>query len=508
MATMRREPCAILALMLCAWLPHAQGQKLDLKPGINVTATATTNAQAAGDGSRKDLVISTSPELSGSYEGARSRVDGRLRVSNVHYVRDSQPDQTLPDGELALKSVLVDQWGGLNASVQASQTPATVLTRQSTVPGATDGYTTTLARFIPYIRHSFDADIQLDAQLERSFVQSSRNTSSVGSPREDLQFTRHAVRLERRPVPVGTSLEWTGLRASALQENTVRAGASYALTEGLYPGLILGRDSIHAPRPGQPGTQDQQSGTIRGITLAWRPNERATLESRLERRVFGTGWKVDWNHRTPFFAWNIFSEREASTYASSLGSPSNQTLRGLLDRMLTTNNPDVRSRSELVDKTIAQRGLNDQMPPLLDPYSLTPTLRQTLQGRLVMMGQRNTVSLAAGMNKTESLALNDLPPIGDQSLERYVDANFNRRLTPITSLNAGVRWRHSTLTSNVTPNSTGRLRSLTWRGDISTRLSPQATATFGLRHQTSSGTQLNINTNDESAMYVGVGYRY
>jgi len=477
---MRREPLTRLAMALAVALPGAHAQQLVIKPAVDVRATATTNASQANQPARKDLVLNVSPEVSVLYGGARSRIDGRLRVDNVHYSRNSQPDQTLPSGELVFRSDLVDQWGGLEASVETRQVASPL--DQSTTPNS---YTTTKALVAPFIEHAFDANTKLKAQFEKSLIKSTETTQNQ-SAIPDLHASQHLVRLERQPVPVGASLEWTaqdseaattGLQPSkyTYKENAARAGISYALSDQWHAGLVLGRESIRQEA-------ESQSDTIRGITLGWHPNERATLNARVERRFFGTGWKVDWNHRRPLFNWGFSSERTSSTYASSVG------------------------------RVPANLGVNPTGISNLDPaFSLAASLRQTFQGRVVFMGQRHTVTLAGGLDKAEPLPLNNAQAIGSTTQERYVEAQFNRRLTPLMSLNTSVRWTRSNVDGTSAATSpviaqTGQVRSILWRGDINARLSPQATATFGLRHRDSSGSQPFAD--DESAMYVGLGYRY
>lgn len=468
-----------LAMATAVWLPGAaHAQQLVIKPGVDVRATATTNASEPNQAPHKDLVISVSPEVSMSYGGARSRIDGRLKVDNLHYTRDSQPDRTLPSGELIFRSDLVDQWGGLEASVETRQVASPL--DQSAIPNS---YTTTKALIAPFIEHAFDANTKLKAQFERSIIKSSEVTQNQ-APIPDLNASQHSVRLERQPVPVGASIEWTGQDSEAAttglvpstyayREHAARAGLSYALNDQLHAGLILGRESIRQEA-------EQQSDTIRGITLNWHPNERAALNSTVERRFFGTGWKVDWNHRRPLFNWGFTSERTASTYASSLGRPAL---------------PSADGRSTTLDPA----------------FSLAASLRQTFQGRVVFMGQRHAVTLSGGLDKAEPLPLNNARAvIGSATQERYVEALFSRRLTPLTSLSTSVRWTRSNVdagnpTSPFTAQ-TGQTRTLLWRGDINTKLSPQATATVGLRHQNATGSQFYAN--DESAMYVGLGYRY
>ena len=504
MATMRRKSSALLAAALSSLAATVHAQKLDVKPAVDLQAKATDNAFASSGAPRKDLVSTVSPELAVSYWGTHARLSGFVKVDAIHFSRNSDQDRVLPSGNLIFQSDLVDQWAGLDASVQTSQTAPNELTP----PGGpiTDTYTTTNARIAPFIAHTFrDGYTKLNARVEEALVKSSGGSALAQRP--DQRYSSQSARIERQPVPVGGSLEWTNQettesgRDTSFKDKATRVGVNYALNSELYTGLIYGRGTLKTALA-------QQDDTIKGITVFWRPNERATLDTKVEDRFFGTGWRVDWNHRTPLFAWSVLSERDASTYASSLGTMrAGQSLRDLLDRMLTTGTPGDRDRAELVDKTIAQRGLTDQLPPLQDPYSLTPTLRQATRGRLVLMGQRNTVSFAAGLNKNDPLALGLSPIVGDHTLERYVEADFSRRLTPLTSLGAGVRYSTQSQTSP-TSNLNGHVRTTTWHGDISTRLSPRTTATFGLRSQNSEGDLPNANANDESAMFVGLGYRY
>lgn len=477
MATMRRKLLSVPSATLLL-LSGAQAQQLVIKPGVDVLATATTNASEVGRPARKDLVLNVSPDLAVSYGGTRTRIDGRIKVDNLHYTRDSQPDRTLPSGELILHSNLVDQWGGLETSVQTRQVASPL--DQSAIPNS---YTTTKALIAPFIQHSFDANTDLQARFEKSIIKSDEVTRNQ-APIPDLRASQYTMKLERQPVPVGASLEWTSQDSEAAttdllptkytyRENAARAGVSYALSDQWHGGLILGRESIHQE-------SERQSETIRGITLAWHPNERAALDTRVEKRFFGTGWKVDWSHRRPLFNWGFTSERTASTYSSSVGRATLPTL----DAPVNALNP---------------------------AFSLAASLRQTFQGRMVFMGQRNTLTFRGGLDKADPLPLGNAQPIGSHTQERYVEAEFNRRLTPLTTLNTSVRWTHATVDDTGLLNlpitaQTGENRSVLWRGDINTRLSPQATATIGLRHQNSSGSLLYAN--DESAMYVGLGYRY
>ncbi|MES2088794.1 MAG: TIGR03016 family PEP-CTERM system-associated outer membrane protein [Pseudomonadota bacterium] len=470
------------------WALGAHAQNIEIGPAVNILVEATTNGQGTLDKApRKDLIITTSPELDVSVRGVRSSLNAHLRVDNIQYVRSSQPDQNLPNGDIKLHSALLDQWGGVDAAILARQTKASLF---SVPTGTSDSYTTTQARLSPYLDHAFNANTVLQARLTRSETHSTETlpstTTQSGTQRRPTRYQdERSLRLERRPSPLGASLEWNYNNTrdadrpdSLFTQSIARSALMYAVNDQVQAGVLLGRESIEVPQ------QPQHSDTVRGVRLGLRPNERATLDADVEHRFFGTAWKLDLQHRMPFMAWQLQSKREPSINAP------------LLTQDLC-----------LPDEPQIQCALKQQQRAASGVYPLSAKLLRSTFLRWVLMGKRNTVTLSAGMIQTEQLPLKgeDIPLDPSElykfTRERYADAQLTRRLTPQTSLTTGVRWSLNSATL-VKDGSELATRDVTIRGAINTKLSPQTTATVGMRHRS------QFNASDESAMFVGLGYRY
>ncbi len=485
MATMRRNYRPHAGLTCCAmlWALTAHAQNVEIKPAINILFEATTNGQGTlGADPRKDLIITTSPELDVHVRGVRSNLDAHLRVDDIRYVRNSQSDQTLPSGNVTLHSALLDQWGGMDASIVASQTKASLFSQTSST---SDSYTTTQARLSPYLDHAFDANTTLKARLTRS-VTHSTEVSPTLTLRPNRYLDEHSLRLERRPIPLGASVEWhhedardAGQSTSLFTQSIARSALMYAVNDQVQAGVLLGRESIEVPQ------QARHSDTVRGVRLGLRPNERATLDADMEHRFYGAAWKLDLQHRMPFMAWQLQSKREPSTYAPLLAqdicTPSESPIECALKR-------EQRTASAV--------------------YPLSAKLLQTTFLRMVLMGKRNTLTLTGGVTNTEPLPLPGItvgPGEGDNlTSERYAEAEFSRRMTPQTSLTTGVRWSRNAAT--LVDGSVLATQELTVRGALNSKLSPYTTATMGVRHQHTQSSQFNAS--DESTMFVGLGYRY
>ena len=491
MATMRRKTFQarpLLPALVIGLASAAHAQTTEIKPALNVLFEATTNGIGTlGAAPRKDLIITTSPEVDVIVRGVRSNLTAHLRLDNKQYVRNSQTDHTLPSGDVKLHSTLLDQWGGLDASVVTSQVKASILSQPS---GSSDGYTTTQVKLSPYLEHQFDARTLLQARITRSVTTSSEVVNDPASqalaPRPNRHLTERSLRLERRPSPLGATLEWNdqetrdaGQAHALWTQSVVKSAAMVALTDEVHAGVLVGRESIEVP------LQAKHSDTVRGMRLSLHPNERATLDADVERRFFGTAWKLDVQHRMPFLAWQLQSKIEPSTSTPPIGE--------------TPCAPD--------DLEI-QCALKKQQRPTSSVYTLSAKLLQSTFLRFVMMGQRNTLTLSGGLNKTNPLPLPGIAVGSGASdnltTERYAEALLNRRLTPQTSVSTGVRWSLNSETP--TTGDVVRTRNVSVKGAINSKLSPTTTATMGVRHQVTRSSQLN--TSDESAMFVGLGYRY
>src|SRR5690606_8490503 len=154
---------------------------------------------------------------------------------------------------------------------------------------------------------------------------------------------------------------------------------------------------------------------------------------------------------------------------------------------------------------LRERGLSGSEGLSQDLYALAVQVRQALSARMALMGPRDTMVLFLDVIKYTPEAWANDPLVSlsiDANLQRIAELQYSHRMTRLTSLDAALRWARTT-----TPGSDRSTTETSLRAGINSSLSPQTTATLGLRHQL-----LNVNTSSEdpkeTALYLGLGHRF
>jgi uncharacterized protein (PEP-CTERM system associated) len=512
MATMHRKTRVSLACLLlaggCTLPVQAQTQATKVQPTLDLQMLATDNVNAAAHGARQsDVIMSATAGVTVQAKGSNSVLDGQYRLSAVNYARNSQPNRVLPSGELKLHTDVLRQGVGFDAHVVSEQVQADFnSTTSSTTPNTANTYTNTRYGLSPYISRSLDDDMHLAARIGRSWLKSSQNSTALAA-RPNSYADDHRLLLTRKPTRVGYELEGgyqtthiSGQAAPSLTQKTGKATLLYAFDPALQAGLILGRESAQVLTR----TLDD---SIHGALIQWHPGERTILNVTLENHFFGKAWQVDASHRAPWFTLGFNSLRRPETYTSSLGTwQAGSSMQSLYEAMLSNRITDPGERKRAVADLIASRNLPATLGATRDIYDLGAVLRETTIGRMAFIGRRDALTFAAGLSRSHALLIDAtvslLPP--PQTKEYFFDTQLNHRLTPQSTISGGLRWSRA---RNTPDGQTPILyRDFAWRAAINTALSPDATATIGLKHQISHNT--STNSSDESSMFLGLGYRF
>lgn len=512
MATTHRKATVRLGCLLLAGgsalSAQAQTQTTKIQPTLDLQVLATDNANVATNGPRQSDVITTATAgVNVKAKGANSTVEGQYRLSAVNYERNTQPDRILPSGALNLHTDIARQGIGLDANVASEQVQANFnATTSSTTPSTANTYTNTRYGLSPYISRALDGDTHVEARLGRNWLKSSQNSTALAA-RPNSYADDHRLLLTRKPTRIGYELDAdyqtthvSGQSDPSLTQKTGKASVLYALLPELEVGLIAGRESTQV-------LTRQLDDTVRGVRFQWQPSQRTVLKTRLEDRFFGKAWQVEATHRSPWLALGFNSSRQPETYTSSLGTwQAGSSLQSLYDAMLTTRITNPVDRKNAVNDLIASRNLPTTVGATRDAYDLGAVLRETTTGRLAIMGRRDVLTLAAGLNRSHPLLVDSsvslLPP--PRTKEYFFDTQLNHRLTPLSTLSGGLRWSRALNT----PEGQAPIlsRDFSWRATLNTALTSDATASMGFKHQISHTP--STSTNDESSMFVGLGYRF
>ncbi len=481
-----------------------------VQPVISSTVTATsnsgyTNATAA----ESDLIVNVSPGIVVRGNGPRFKVDGAFYLDALEYVNDTQTSTVLPRGAINTSSTLVERLLFLDASFSAVQTSQTPFGARPEGMSSYNTETTTQARFNPIIRHEFSEHVQLNAYANNTWLHTSNRSGAATNPRDNAYVQDQFLSIERKPAPFGVELQvahqdtrYANQDYSALTIDNYRGVVSYAFAEQVTVGLIGGHERDRVP-------YGEVSDSIIGVNTKWQPSERTKFDATLENRFFGLGWDAEFQHRTPFQAWNLRLVRRASTYASTLASlPTGGNVESLLDATLTTRYPDPIERSRVVQEVIAARGLPTTLAGPVDIYTEAAQMEQSVTATYLITGARDSLACSYYFDKRGPLPIPGTPDplqalLSPANSQHGLAFQYNHRLTPLVSLDALARWSRLDGHGSTEGNNS---REKVYRAGLSWMLAPQSSGSVGLRWQQH---RSNVAADaEETALYMGLDHRF
>lgn len=483
----------------------AAAQDMRIEPHLAASLVWTDNATLGlSNEARSDTILDLRPALRFVSNGAGLRINGSLGFVATTYANGTQPNDVSPQAELLANATLAPRLLFLDASLRSTASTADVFGTRDDALGTANRYTTLQYALSPYLERELTPSLRLSARSDNVWIK----TQDLEFRDEDGYFGRHAARIEARPTPLGGALEIerTDTKYDVANDHLTRDLARLFVT-GVHDAqyevsAIVGYENAHFGT-GEPDA----SGTIYGARFGWRPTPRTRLEATAEHRFFGTGWDVVFTHRMPFLAWDIRTQREASSYAERLfTAPAGGDVGALLDAALTTRYPDPAERARVIQEFLARRGLATSLPSALAVFSDRLELFSATSATLSYLGPRATVALTVYRSRTEALPGTDplLQAFGSiDARQNGATLQWSHRLTPRAALVATASHaRIEGLNQTVGESSTQR----TYRLEIHRALSLRTTGRIGLRHQDFDS---NVNPSGrETAVYASLVHRF
>lgn len=230
-----------------------------------------------------------------------------------------------------------------------------------------------------------------------------------------------------------------GLQAST-QTSDFRAGRAtrndrYFVTLSARPDT----DWYSAVRLGQESTNvlglRSQSYNNYGIDVRWTPSPRTTASASWDKRYFGNGYSVLLEHRFRRSSLRFTSTRDANEGSGATGVGQPISLYALFYSQFATAQPDPALRDLLVRDFLRAQGLD---PGLLVGGGFVSSL-VTLQRREDLAysyaGLRNTFTLQAFSNRTQTLDRVSGAPSNGAVTQYGFTTTVSHRLTPTSSAN-------------------------------------------------------------------------
>lgn len=501
---------AVLGLGFVLGTP-VMAQSTRVQTGVRTTAVASNNVAMSNSATAEsDVVVTVSPRVQLTGLGGGYRLEGDIGFDGVTYLARTRADQLYPNARLGLNAELVDRLFYVDTAVDANATSRTPFGVQDDGVSALNRRTVTRQRISPYIRRELGDNALLLVRSDNSWSQTA-NAAGVSGDTLRTDAHAHAASFSVLPRPLGVHVQLSRLDSQTnnplaandgqVTFDAARLSALWAPSSDFYLGLTGGRDR------GEYGGTDV-SGTLSGVILRWLPTPRTDFYASAENRFFGTGWNGRFTHRSPFLVINATANKDATTYASDLASiASESSVASLLDASLTTRITDPAERQQAVSDTIRQLGLPRSLSGAVNVTSLFARLIQRVDVSVALVGTRHTVVFRGFQQTTQDLlGPNDVATdaTSANARQRGASVTLSRRLTQDTTADASVSYSRA-----VGFGVTDGLRSVnkSMRVGMSHNLSPRTTVNGGVRFRHLDSTRGSISAT-ETAVFVGASHRF
>ena len=496
---------ALVALACVALVPApvlAGTWRLD--PAVSTQLTATSNASFGEGNTGRDAVLEVRPSIAIQGEGARLRVNGSAALNAVGYARNTLDNEVLPQVDLNARLEAIERLFFVEAGYRATQTSENPFGARPGAGSFANTLTTTGARLVPYIEGAAGANLRYNLRSENTWV---REIGATEVSAAAGYFGRHSGFIERDPQPFGWRVQ--AERNETKYEDSVqpqltldiaRAVLTYAVSEFFTAGVRAGYERNDFDT-------EVRSRNFYGVEAIWRPSDRTTLDSFVEDRFFGTGYRFAFNHRMPRLAMRVLLSRDIDTTPATLFElQPTQNVSALLDSMFTTRYPDPVERARAVQDFINERGLPTslQQPTVLVDERISLVTRH--EGNLTYTGVRNTVSLSIYHVITKD-ATPDSPlatgAIQNNNVQRGASAALTHRLGTSTSMTFSADWSRINALDSISDEETIE-QGITLQFNL--QAGPRTNAFVGARLRK---LESNVAVDGrEEAVFVGVGHRF
>ena len=417
-----------------------------MTPSLKVAETYSDNVFLSPDGSeRSDWITQVIPGISVASRGPRLRVDASYTPEIVYYKRAERGDDVFHRGNAVGTLEVADELLFLEAGAKADQYDISLQGPQTTSNVNITGNraTATTAHVSPYLLRHIGSAARAEARFTYSAWQSDdsqRILPDNTARRVNLrlangpayrQLTWDAT-YSREAIDYDTDQRTTSEELTASGERRITSALSVLALAG-YERYESASDTLAEPR--------WSAG------LGWTPTSRTRLAVTAGRRLDGSTYGLDFNHRTRLTTWKVAYAEDVTTSREQFFVPATQSTAGTLDQRFLTQYPDPVERQQAVREFIARTGLAPALDAPLNLLSDRVFLQKRWLGSIGLRGARNTLVASAFWEQRE-LVGDAAPPVGDFAVTDSVrtaggSLAWSLRLTARSTLNVQANYSRS-----------------------------------------------------------------
>ena len=470
-----------------------QARAFVIKPRIKLGETWSDNVDVGRtqNSKRSGLITEISPGIHIDARTARLRAYLDYSLIGVYYTEPSGYSRTQNALNTFGTFEAISKWFYLDFSAVIAQQAVSAFGTQTptTTYRNSNSTETGTYRLSPYLRGRVGSDVEYLLRYNWSTTQASANNVS------DIDLSEWSGRLNG-----GTAFKNLRWAVDASQQTAEYSLGRKTESERLYGTATYQfipqfRVSVSGGQESNNyASADQVSHNTSGYGFDWNPMERTQFSVFKERRFFGDGHRINFNHRFPLSTVTYTDTRDVSILPNQFSSVSAGTMYDLFYQIrlaALANDPNLSANPTL----LAQQAAADTnlllafygIPPNMQATSSFLTSRATVQRRqqlaFAIQGARNVLTLLVNRNENQSIlasqAANDDFAANTTTGVRQTgfSINLSHRLSEQSSLNVLASRQNS----DASGNSTLRTSTTLYQANLISKLGPKTSATVGVR---------------------------
>lgn len=454
-------------------------RRLALEPSASVTQTFSDNHDLRAVSPQADAITRLTAGI--GFRGTTGALRGYLdySLSSLLYARHSDRNSLQNALNANLAANLVDDRLQVVTAANISRSAISAFGVQPGGAASANNNTTEVRtlKVSPTLRGPLGPGLRYTATLDHAI--SDASDGGLG----DSTTTTANLHLEpTERARLGWSVDATHLTSD------FKLGRS-TQSDRLFGGLQYDLDALDLLLNASGGLErnnqislDNRSYRTWGVGLVWAPSPVTRVSADLQHRFFGRSHSVSIEHRTPRTVFRLRSGRTLSTSGTQAAG-----LRGpafaLFDGLLSSNKLlDQAQREQEVLRQLSLLGITDPNQIISTGFLQSgATLQDLHELSAAWTGQRNSALLVLSRSATRRVEVLSAV-IGDLANTREVklsglSLNLSHRLTPLSSLALSMLVQRSSGSTALQSNRQAQADLL-----LTTRLSPDSTASVSLRH--------------------------
>lgn len=472
---------------------NQQTPTIAIKPRIKLGETWSDNVDVGRTQNRKTsgLITEISPGIRVEANTARLRAYLDYSLIGLYYTEPSGYSRTQNSLNSFGTLEAVSNFFYLDFSaVIAQQTISAFGTQTPTTSYSNNNSTETgTYRLSPYIRGRLGSDVNYLLRYNWSTTQASaNNVSDIDLSEWSGQLTGGTAFKNLRWSLDGSQQTAQYSLGRKTEAERLYATATYQVIPQFRVSLSGGRESNNY------ASADQVSHNTSGYGFDWNPTERTQFSVFKERRFFGDGHRINFNHRFPLSTITYSDTRDVSVLPNQFSSVGAGTVYDLLyQTALTqlakdpryTGNPALLAQdaAAITNLQLWAYGIPANTQVTSSFLSSRATVQRRQQLSFAIQGARNTLIFMANRNDNQSIlasqSVNDDYFLNNTTGIRQTgfSVNLAHRLSEQSSLNVLLSRQNS----DASGNSTLRTSTTLYQANFISKLGPKTSATVGVR---------------------------